>query len=90
MDYTSHTDADIQHMLKAIGVGSIDELIAESVPENLRMKQSLNLPDGESESALFRKFSEMAGENDSAHSKLSFMGGGSYDHYSPSAVSNIV
>ena len=90
MDYTSHTDADIQHMLSVIGVESIDELIANAVPNVLRMKRPLDLPVGESESALFRKFSALAGENDSAHNKLSFMGGGSYDHYSPSAISNIV
>ncbi len=90
MDYTSHSDADIQHMLEVIGVNSIAELIAESVPDEMRMKSPLDLPDGESESALFRKFSAWAGENESIQSKLNFMGGGSYDHYSPAAISSII
>lgn len=90
MDYTSHTDTDIQHMLQIIGVNSIEELIVSVVPDELIMKRNLDLPDGESESALFRKFSALANENDSAYNKLSFMGGGSYDHYVPAAISNIV
>lgn len=90
MDYTSHTDADIQYMLKVIGVESIDELIASSVPNDLRLKGKLDLPDGESESALMRSFSRLANENDSNANTLCFMGGGSYDHYAPAAVANIV
>ena len=90
MDYTSHTDADIQHMLGVIGVNSIDELIASSVPDELRLNRKLDLPDGEAESELLRNFSKLASSNDSAYNKLCFMGGGSYDHYAPAAVANIV
>jgi glycine dehydrogenase len=33
-----------KEMLKAIGVGSIDELINQTIPENIRLKQPINLP----------------------------------------------
>jgi len=90
VDYTSHTELDIRHILKTIGVNSFEELIAGVIPENLRLNRPLNLPDGESELALFRQFLSMSEENNSAYKSLCFMGGGSYDHYSPAAIANIV
>ena len=47
MNYTPHTERDIQHMLNVIGVASTDELFAP-VPESLRLN-ALNLPPGISE-----------------------------------------
>ena len=35
---------DISVMLEAIGVESIDDLIAETVPSSIRMRESLDLP----------------------------------------------
>ena len=32
-------------MLKAIGVNSLEDLISETVPENIRRKEKMNLPD---------------------------------------------
>ncbi|MGQ2985294.1 aminomethyl-transferring glycine dehydrogenase [Flavobacterium sp.] len=36
-------EADLQHMFKAIGVGSIDQLIYETLPDDIRLKAPLNL-----------------------------------------------
>ena len=36
---------DIAPMLSAIGVGSLDQLIDETIPQNIRLKQPLNLPE---------------------------------------------
>ena len=47
MNYTPHTERDIQHMLNVIRVASIDDLFAP-VPESLRLN-ALNLPPGISE-----------------------------------------
>jgi len=41
--------ADTQEMLKTIGVNSIDELIEQTVPDNIRLKQALRLPEALSE-----------------------------------------
>ena len=45
MPYIPHTDEDIKQMLATIGVSSIDELFVE-IPEGLKLKEPLNVPDG--------------------------------------------
>ncbi|HEY1010739.1 MAG TPA: aminomethyl-transferring glycine dehydrogenase [Daejeonella sp.] len=40
---------DTAKMLEMIGIGSLDELIAETVPANIRLKNPLSLPDAKSE-----------------------------------------
>ncbi len=42
-------ESDVPHMLKTIGIGSIDELIDRTIPSGIRMPEPLNLPDGKSE-----------------------------------------
>lgn len=90
MDFTSHTDSDIKLMLEKIGVESTDEIIAQIIPERLRFKRDLELPDCAPESSLAREFSEMIAQNKVASSLINFLGGGVYDHYTPAAVSNII
>jgi glycine dehydrogenase len=43
-------DQDQQVMLRSIGVASIDDLIAKTVPEKIRMRTRLNLSPALSES----------------------------------------
>lgn len=89
MDFTSHTNADLQHLLKTIGVGSIEELIARIIPADLRLGRPLNLPECLPEASLAREFKALAGENLVAADGLCFLGGGAYDHYIPAAVAAI-
>ena len=35
---------DVEEMLKVIGVKSVDELIEQTVPESIRLKEPLDLP----------------------------------------------
>ena len=51
MSYIQNTDRDRQEMLDAIGVSSIDELLAPVAPE-LRVDGSLDLPSGMSEAEI--------------------------------------
>ena len=86
MNYTPHTERDIQHMLNAIGVASTDDLFAP-VPESLRLN-ALNLPPGISEmeaTAFAQSLTDQGRET-----PLSFLGGGAYDHFSPSVVDAII
>lgn len=86
MNYTPHTERDIQHMLNAIGVASTDDLFAP-VPESLRLN-ALNLPPGISEMeamAFMQSLTDCGSET-----SLSFLGGGAYDHFSPSVVDAII
>ena len=43
------TDDQIDEMLKVVGADSLDQLISETIPESIRLKESLNLPAAKSE-----------------------------------------
>ena len=36
---------DLQQMLATIGVASVEELLQQVIPQNIRLKKDLNLPD---------------------------------------------
>jgi glycine dehydrogenase subunit 1 len=65
--YTSATDRDRREMLEAIGVTSIDELF-EDIPQELRLKAPLDLPDGKPETEVYDRLSELASRNTDAES----------------------
>ena len=54
---------DIQEMLKVIGVQSLDELIDQTVPANIRLEKPLNLSNGLTEREYFRKILKLAQKN---------------------------
>lgn len=74
-------------MLKAIGVGSVDELFA-NVPEGLRSGPP-NIGTGLSEQEVVRLLDELQSQNLDVDHRPSFLGGGAYNHYVPSAVAAI-
>ena len=43
---------DIPSMLQAIGVKSVDELIDQTIPSDIRLKEPLNLPEPKTKSSL--------------------------------------
>ena len=43
------SENDLPKMLQAVGVSSIDELINQVVPEKIRLKKPLNLPEAMTE-----------------------------------------
>jgi glycine dehydrogenase subunit 1 len=88
MPYFYNTPDDIAVMLKAIGVGSIDELFA-CVPEDLRLKRPLDLPPALSELELTQHLHELAAKNSHIGQKVCFLGGGAYDHFVPAVVDAI-
>jgi glycine dehydrogenase subunit 1 len=81
--YLSITDDDRAEMLATIGVSSIDELF-EQIPPGVRFDRELDVPPALSELELVAHMTELAGRN--AHSELSFLGAGIYDHYVPAVV----
>jgi glycine dehydrogenase len=50
-------------MLKTIGVKSVDELIEQTVPANIRLKQALNLPKAQSEFEYLNNLKQTASKN---------------------------
>lgn len=72
-------------MLDVMGLSSFDELL-EAIPAELRVKSDLSLPSQLSEIEATEEIRALADKNVSAADSLSFLGGGSYDHFVPSAV----
>ena len=84
MSYVGLTPQEERRMLAAIGVDSFERLI-ESVPAPVRLQQPLRPPGPLPEIEARRQFGAWAREN-AAHRVASFLGGGLYEHYIPSAV----
>jgi glycine dehydrogenase subunit 1 len=80
-----HTEADVAAMLEALGVSTIDELIAQ-VPARSRASAHINLEPGRSEQEVVAELSALAQRNRAVHEFANFLGAGSYRHYVPAAV----
>lgn len=74
---------DVEEMLKVIGVKSMDELIEQTVPESIRLKEILDLPTPLSEDEFLARIKSLARKN-----KLyrTFIGQGYYDTISPAVI----
>jgi glycine dehydrogenase subunit 1 len=86
--YTPHTPGDIAAMLEAIGVGSLDDLVAQ-VPERLRATAGVALPAGLSEPELRDRFAALATRN-AGERVATFLGAGAYPHHVPAVVNQMV
>ncbi|MGI8661445.1 MAG: aminomethyl-transferring glycine dehydrogenase subunit GcvPA [Thermoleophilaceae bacterium] len=87
--YTSATDQDRRAMLDAIGVGSIDDLLAD-IPEGVRLRRPLDLPDPMAEHEVFDHLASLAARNRHADAETTFLGAGMYDHYVPALIDSII
>jgi glycine dehydrogenase subunit 1 len=76
-------------MLQTIGVASLEDLFAE-IPEGVRLRRPLDLPDGMPEGEVFDDLSALAARNRHADEEVSFLGAGMYDHYVPAIVDSII
>jgi len=78
-----------QAMLEAIGAASIEELYAD-IPPELRLQEPLQVPPAlTSEGDLRRFIGSILRKNHSTAEYLSFLGGGSYQHYVPAVCDEI-
>ena len=82
MPFIPHTQSDIDAMLQAIGETSTAALFDE-IPDDMRFKGELNLPDSLSEMGLMRLMQQRARRDEVA---LNFVGAGAYEHHIPAAV----
>ena len=88
MPYFYSTPDDERAMLEAIGAASIDDLFA-SIPAHLRLDRPLAIPAAMSELELTQHMARLAEANRPAGQLVSFLGGGSYDHFIPAVVDEI-
>lgn len=84
--YFPHTEKDIATMLERIGISSLKKLYAD-VPDSILFKGEYNLGEAKSETEIRNYFKQLCDKN-----KLLtvFAGAGSYDHYTPAVIPNII
>jgi glycine dehydrogenase subunit 1 len=84
MKYTPHTPEDISHILKTIGVPSVDALF-DDLPLEIR-NPKIDIPSGLDEHGVLEHMKGLAAKNTSLEAAPSFLGGGMRHHFQPSAV----
>jgi glycine dehydrogenase subunit 1 len=88
MPFIPTTESNREEMLKTIGVSDFEELLT-SIPDEVRFKGELNLPNPLSEHEVTRLLEEIADKNCHIGKYVCFLGGGAYDHFIPAAVKHI-
>jgi len=88
MTFNPHTDAERKAMLESIGVASVAELV-DAIPESIRFPD-LDLPSPLTELEAELHLASLASENTIVPANRNFLGAGSYRHYSPATVSQLL
>ena len=78
-----------EEMLRAVGVGSVEDLFGD-IPESVRLREPLDLPPGVSEMEAAAALRRLADANSPATRLVSFAGAGCYDHYIPAIVDHVL
>ncbi|WP_307369200.1 aminomethyl-transferring glycine dehydrogenase subunit GcvPA [Microbacterium sp. W4I4] len=79
-----------QAMLDAVDAASVEEFYAD-VPEELRLRRPLDMPAPlPAEQDLARHVRGILGRNRSTEERLSFLGAGTYNHYVPAVVDEVI
>ena len=95
--YFPHTEADLQAMLKTVGVDipeqssptrslSVDALYAQ-IPESIRFRGDYKLPMAMSELEVRQLFEKLGSQN---RQLTCFAGNGVYDHYTPAVIPQLL
>ena len=78
---------DLQQMLATIGVASVEELLQQVIPQNIRLKKALDLPEAMSEYEYAAHIAALAAKN---RTLRSFIGMGYYPNVVPAVVTRNV
>ena len=81
------TPAERDAMLEAIGVTSLDDLIDQSIPASIRLKEPLQLPPAETEHQYLRRLTRLARRNKTFRS---YIGLGYHDTVTPSVILRMI
>ena len=84
--YVPNTLEERKKMLQEIGYSSIEDLFAH-IPEEVKLKGELNIPNGKSEFEVRREMEQIAEKNQVF--KTIFRGAGAYRHFIPAMVKNV-
>ena len=76
-------ESEIQEMLTKIGVSSLEQLMDETLPANIRLKQEPDLPEAMTEREYSEHIAELASKNEIF---TSYIGRGWYDTCTPAVI----
>lgn len=76
-------DREVAEMLSAVGAASLEELMDQTIPESIRMRAPLNLPEAKSEHEFLHDFKALASKN---RVFKSFIGMGYYNTITPGVI----
>lgn len=85
MPFIPHTEDDVEEMLSAIGVDSIDRLFDE-IPDELLIEELAGVPEALTEMEITRLMRQRSRADGAP---LCFIGAGAYEHHIPSVVWDI-
>ncbi len=88
MVFSPHTPEDRAQMLEAIGVESVERLF-DVIPAHYRFPE-LRLPPALAEADVYRELFDLARQNRETTTTPTFLGAGSYNHYVPAVVQQIL
>jgi glycine dehydrogenase subunit 1 len=83
--FAPHTDIDVQEMLEACGLSSVDDLFGH-LPPSVVLDRELDVPEGVSEMELVADLRALAAKDRHVDDLICFAGGGAYDHFVPALV----
>jgi glycine dehydrogenase len=76
-------EKEIQTMVAAIGVSDLEQLVNETIPQNIRLPKDLDLPDAMTEREYAEHIAEIASKNEAF---TSYIGMGWYDTTTPAVI----
>ena len=85
--YVPGTKQEQQEMLREIGYASFEEMFSH-IPDEVMLKEGVNIPSGLSEQAVKARMEDIAGKN--VVFRHIFRGAGAYNHYIPAIVSSVI
>ncbi|NSW91833.1 MAG: aminomethyl-transferring glycine dehydrogenase subunit GcvPA [Firmicutes bacterium] len=87
--YIPNTLEQHESILEDIKKESLDDLFKD-IPESLKQKGRLNIPEAMSELELTKHMEGLATKNASTDEYICFLGAGAYDHYIPSVIKHML
>lgn len=88
MPFIPHTEEEINEMLRAIGIASINDLFTP-LPQQIDHPE-ISLPYPMSELEVSKHLHQLSNKNKPVNEYISFLGGGAYEHFIPAVVKSII
>ncbi len=76
-------EKDLKRMCEIVGVDDLDELISQTIPSDIRLKENLNLPEGISENEFLHLLQNLSNKN---RVFKSYIGLGYHESLTPSVI----